>query len=204
MTAFALLAAGSCPRHEELALGLCAELGRAEDDARDRLRELAAGLGPAGDPAAEIEAVRALVATLAPSPRGTLLLPDALGGGGHPAVVAVAAAAAAGHAGFGVEPVGDNRGRLYLAHAALEPPLVIDPSAPARLIDGRFLGTDLSWRCAHETALCLLDHIVTRATRPGDLATALAASALRLALPLDERGRRTVAEDHARLLARMN
>ena len=71
------------------------------------------------------------------------------------------------------------------------------------MVDGRFLGRDLTWRCAHETALCLLNHIVDRSTRPGDLATALAASALRLALPLDDPWRTRVAEQHARLIARM-
>ena len=114
------------------------------------------------------------------------------------------AASAAAHAGLRVEPVGDAKGRLFLAHALLEPPLVVAPSAPGQLVDGRFLGCDLTWRCAHKTALCLLNHIVDRATRPGDLATALAASALRLALPLDDPGRTRVAEQHARLLARMN
>jgi hypothetical protein len=82
--------------------------------------------------------------------------------------------------------------------------VVIDPSAPWKLVDGRTLETDLAWRCAHETALCLLDAIVARAIRPNVLSTALAASALRLALPLDETGRARVAEAHAKLLARLN
>jgi hypothetical protein len=63
---------------------------------------------------------------------------------------------------------------------------------------------DLTWRCAHETALCLLDAIVAGAIRPNDLSTALAASALRLALPLEEGGRDEVAEAHAKLLGRLN
>ena len=153
MSSFAAIAAGSCPRHEELALGLCAELGCAEGDARERLLELARDLRPAADPREELDAVRVLVESLRPSARGPLLLPDALGGGGHPVVVAVAAASAAAHAGLRVEPVGDGVGHLFLAHAALEPPLVVDPAAPEQLVDGRFLGHDLTWRCAHETAL---------------------------------------------------
>jgi hypothetical protein len=52
--------------------------------------------------------------------------------------------------------------------------------------------------------LCVLDAIAARAVRPNDLSTALAASALRLALPLDEVGRDRVAEAHAKLLARLN
>jgi hypothetical protein len=206
MTSFAALAGDLSPAYEDLALGLAAELGCPEDDARAQLRAFARDLpAPAADaPIDDLEAVRCLVAALAPAPDGTLLLPLALDGGGHPAVVAVAAAAVAEAAGLDVEPVGDAGGRLYLAHHALAAPMVIDPAAPRHLLDARTLGVDLHWRCAHETALCLLDHVIARPVRPGDLATALAASALRFALPLEEAARHAVAADHARLVARLN
>lgn len=206
MTPFAVLANGADPRHEELALGIAAELGCPPGTARARLESLAAGLPYAvADPGRELDGVRALVAGLRPVAGGPLMLPLVLDGGGDPVAVAVAAGAAAALAGLRIEPIGAADGRLFLAHrVALETPLVVDPEAPARLVDARTLNADLSWRCAHESALCLLDAIVARAVRPNDLSTALAASALRLALPLEEGGRDEVAEAHAKLLARLN
>jgi hypothetical protein len=206
MTSFAFLAATEAPAHDDLAFGLAAELGCPAGAAPARLGELAAAMPRGADPHAELEALRAVAAELRPSPGGALLLPLVLaGGGGHPAAIAVAVAAVAARAGIRAEPIGAPDGRLFVAHVAdLDPPLVIDPAAPERLIDGRSLAVDLSWRCAHETALSLLDEIVARAMRPNDLSTALAASALRLALPLDGPGRDRVAEAHAKLLARLN
>jgi hypothetical protein len=206
MTPFAVLANGADPRHDELPLGLAAELGCPPGTARERLEDLAAALPrDLADPARELDGVRAMVAGLHPVTGGPLLLPLALDGGGDPVAVAVAASAAAALAGLPIEPVGSADGRLFLAHrVALDPPLVVDPGAPARLVDARALEVDLAWRCAHETALCLLNAIAARAARPNDLSTALAASALRLALPLDEVGRARVAEAHAKLLARLN
>jgi hypothetical protein len=206
MSSFAALAAGVSPAYEDLALGLAAELGCPEGDARARLRALARSLPAAasGAPREDLEAIRRLVIALAPAAGGPLLLPRALAGGGHPAVVAVAAAAAAARAGLDVEVVGDAGGRLYLAHGALDVPLVVDPWAPRELIDGRTLEVDLYWRCAHETAACLLERVVVREVNRGDLATALAASALRLALPFDDEARQAVAAEHTALLARLN
>jgi hypothetical protein len=165
---------------------------------------LADDLPAARPPRAQLEGARRVTQALAPASDGTLLLPRALDGGGHPAVVAVAAAAAAARAGYGVEPAADGDGHLYLAHPDLDPPLVVDPGAPPALIDARSLGPDLYWRCAHETALCLLDHAIAQARRSADLSTMLAASALPLALPLEDDAREGIATDHARLLARLN
>jgi hypothetical protein len=205
MTSFAVLAGAAAPGHEDLALGVAAELGCPEGPSRARLEALAAEIPRGAGPRAELEIVRALVAALRPSPRGTLMLPLPLEGGGHPTAVVITAAAVAARAGVRVKPVGADDGRLFLAHAEpLDPPLLIDPAAPPRLVDGRSLGIDLAWRCAHETALCLLDRIIATAVRPNDLSTALAASALRLALPLDEPSRARVAEEHATLVARLN
>lgn len=206
MSSFATLAAGLTPAYEDLALGLAAELGCAEGDARARLTALARDLPVPGasEPRVELQGLRKVVNALAPCRRGSLLLPEALAGGGHPAAVAVAAAAVATRAGIAIEPIGDARGRLYLAHRALDEPLVIDPRAPGALLDARTLQTDLHWRCAHETALCLLDRVRERAADSGDLSTALAASALRLALPLEDHAHDERAADHAGLVARLN
>jgi hypothetical protein len=204
MTSFAALAGGLCPTQEALALSLATELGCPEDDARVRLQARATGLPTAGAPLEQLESARRVAQALSPAAGGTLLLPRALAGGGHPAVVAVATVAVTQRAGYGVEPVADGDGRLYLAHPDLDRPLVVDPGDPRQLLDGRTLGVDLHWRCAHETALCLLDHVIASARRSADLSTMLAASALRLALPLEDDARRGIATDHARLLARLN
>jgi hypothetical protein len=93
--------------------------------------------------------------------------------------------------------VGDGE-RLYLAHP--DTPLVIEPGS-ARILDGRTLGADLLWRCAHGTAATILDRIGERAERTGDLSLALAARALTARLPLEgDAGER----EHQRLLARLN
>jgi hypothetical protein len=52
---------------------------------------------------------------------GTPLLPRALSGDGHPAVVAVAAVAVTARAGYGVEPVADGSGRLSTRAMASRP-----------------------------------------------------------------------------------
>ena len=65
--------------------------------------------------------------------------------------------------------------------------MVVEPSG--RLLDGRTLGVDLEWRCAHETAATILDRIAGRAERTGDLALATAARALTLTLPLEDDSR---------------
>jgi hypothetical protein len=93
MTSFAALAGGLCPTQEALALGLAAELGCPEGDARARLQARAAGLPPAGPALEQLEGARRVAQALSPAAHGTLLLPRALAGGGHPAVVAVAAVA---------------------------------------------------------------------------------------------------------------
>ena len=96
--------------------------------------------------------------------------------------------------------VGDGED-LYLAHP--DTPLVIEPGA-ARILDGRTLGVDLLWRCAHETSATILDRITERAERTGDLALALAARALTLNLPLEDDSRDHREREHQRLLARLN
>ncbi len=124
------------------------------------------GAAAADDPATELHALgRLLALRVRPRATATLLLPDVLAAGcGHPAGVAVAAAGIAARAGLPVGLVGDGR-RLYLAHEELDGPFVVDPAAPDRLLDARRLGCDLHWRCAHESALAVLEHVAERAER---------------------------------------
>jgi hypothetical protein len=206
VTDFAHLAATPCADHAALALLLARELGRPDGMwVCGRLAALARRLPPRDDPAMELHGLGRLLATRLPArPGAPLLLPDALAAGaGHPVAVAVAGAGIARAAGLPVGIVGHGR-RLYLAHEELDGPFVVDPRRPGALIDARDLRCDLHWRCAHETAHAVLEHVAERAERELDLPTALAGAALQLMLPLDDEGRAAAAAEHGRLLARLN
>jgi hypothetical protein len=186
-----------CPAHAELALAVAADLGCAIDGSDALIGELAASLEP-GDADTELQAVRARCETFGRGP--ALLLPEVLRArAGDPAGVALAVAAAAQRAGMAIDVVGHGD-TLLLAHP--DAPMVVEPSG--RLLDGRTLGVDLEWRCAHETAATLLDRISERAERTGDLALATAARALTLTLPLEDDSRSYRVREHARLLSRLN
>jgi hypothetical protein len=188
----------SCPAHAELALSVAYDLGCALDGTDLALAALAAELPP-GDPFDELEGVRALCGTFGRGP--ALLLPDVLRSrAGDPAGVALAVAAAAQRAGLAIDVVAPRDDALFLAHP--DAPMIVDPGG--RLLDGRTLGVDLEWRCAHETAARILDRISERAERTGDLALATAARALTLTLPLQDDSREHRVREHARLLARLN
>ncbi len=190
----------SCPAHEAMALALARDLGLG--GARERLGAIAAALPRGLSPIAELGALAELLGgPLATRPDGPLLLPEVLRGGGHPAGAAVAAAAAAARAGYGADLVGHAR-RLYLAHPRAGA-LIVDP-AQARLVDARELGVELCWRCAHESAALVLDRVILRAERGGDITTGLAGAALRLALPLDDATRARYVREHRRMLSRLN
>lgn len=206
MTDFARLAATPCTDHAALSLLLARELGRPDGLwVTARFAALARRLPPSDDPATELHGLgRLLAAHLPPRGSGPLLLPDALAAGhAHPATVAVAGAGIGQAAGIPVGIVGNGR-RLYLAHEELDGPFVVDPGHPAGLIDARRLGRDLNWRCAHETAHAVLEHVAERAERELDLPTAMATAALRLMLPLDDEARARAEAEHVRLLARLN
>ena len=205
MSDFARLAGQQCPPQEAMALGLADELGVAGGDASRRsLDVLARGLPDVAEPVAQLEALRAVAAGLAPRADGPFLLPDLLRERrGHPAGIAIALAVLAERAGYRVGLVGHDL-RLYLAHRDPAPVLILDPARPEALADPRALGVDLSWRCAHEASGVLLRHITTTAERSGDLTRSLGASALLLALPVDARARAAQSAMHQRLLSRLN
>jgi hypothetical protein len=208
MSDFARLAAQGCPPHEALALELARELGAGDaalSAARRTLGLLARSLDDVRDPLAQLDALRAL-ATRALRPRrdGRFLVTDVLrDGAGHPAGVAMTLAAVAQRAGWRAGLVGHDL-KLHLAHRDLGPTTILDPSRPESLVDPRTLGTDLSWRCAHEATGVLLRHITTTAERSGDLTRSLSASALLLSLPVDGTSRAAQSAMHQRLLSRLN
>jgi Transglutaminase-like superfamily len=203
---FARLAAAPCHDHAELAAQLARELGGSGGVwVAGRLEALARRIEPSDDPAAELHAVGSLLAAyVEPRADGPLLLPDALAEGrGHPVAVAVAGAGIARRAGVRAGLVGAGSS-LYLAHEELDGPFIVDPARPERLVDARSLRCDLLWRCAHESACTVLEHVSERAERQLDLATATACAALRLLLPLDAASRAGAEAEHGRLLARLN
>jgi len=184
--------------HTELALAIARDLGRDTDGAEHQLDLLAIALRRGGA-RVELRSISRLCSGFADG--GALLLPDVLSAqAGHPSGVALVAAAAAQRAGLGVEVVGYGD-ELLLAHPGAT--LVVDP-AGGRIFDGRELGVDLAWRCAHETAATVLDRTAERAELLGDLALAMAARALTLTLPLEDDSRAHRAGEHRRLLARLN
>lgn len=208
MSEFARLAGRQCPPQEALALELAAELGTggvALSAARRSLGVLTRSLDDVREPGAQLEALRALAArALRPRRDGGHLLPDVLRDGrGHPVGVAVALVAVAQRAGWRIDLVGHNL-RLFVAHRSLGPSAILDPSRPEALVDPRTLGADLSWRCAHEATGVVLRHVTTAAERSGDLTRSLGASALLLALPVDESSRAAQSAMHQRLLSRLN
>jgi len=206
MSEFARLAAAPCTDHAGLGALLARELGRSDGAWLDgRMQALARRLPDHDDPAAELHAIGALLAQrIRPRRDGPLLLPDVLARGcGHPVAVAVAGAGIAARAGIPAGLVGHGR-RLYLAHEELDGPFLVDPMHPDRLVDARALRCDLLWRCAHESACAVLDHLAERAEQRFDLPTALACAALRLMLPLDDDTRAGAEAEHGRLLAQLN
>jgi hypothetical protein len=184
--------------HAELALSVARDLGRDLEGAEFALDSLAIGLRRGGA-RVEIGAVSRLCASFGSG--DALLLPDVLSArAGDPAGVALVAAAAAQRARLKIEVVGAGE-RLYLAHP--DAALVVDP-ASGEIFDGRELGVDLLWRCAHETVATVLDRVAERAERAGDLALAMAARAVTLTLPLEDDSRSYRVDEHRRLLARLN
>jgi hypothetical protein len=207
MSDFARLAGQQCPPQEALALELAVELGAGGRvaAARRSLAVLARALPATADPERQLDALRAVATrTLRPKADGPYLLPEVLGDGrGHPVGVAVALAVLGRRAGWGVGLVGHGL-RLYVAHRDLAPVLVVDPARPQALVDPRTLEVNLAWCCAHETAGVVLRHVSAAAERSGDLTRSLGASALLLALPVDEASRAVQSAHHQRLLSRLN
>jgi hypothetical protein len=164
--------------------------------ARARLALLAQRLPSSASPAADLAAVAALLRVRLPAP-GPILLTDALRSGrAHPLAAAAAGVAVARRVGMGVDVVGHGD-RVWLAHTSGESTLVVDPGAPVAPFDGRVLGVDLQWRCAHELAALTLRAVAARAERTGDLDLALRVVRARMALPVED-------EAVAAVRARMN
>ncbi len=213
MLPFAVQAVSSCASPSGLALALAAEFDDTVgvERAESELDALAAALAPARElaPRAQLEACAELIALQLPSADAGVTLEDLLlhhvleSGQGHPLPVAIAVVDAARRAGIPLGAIG-GRGELFLAHAALAEPLVIDPRAPRRPIDVDDRLDGLAWCCAHQLAGLTLDRIAERAEQTGQLMWGLRAAELRLALPVDARVRGQMEQELARVRSRLN
>lgn len=198
-----------CPRHEDVLIAIDQAFGRDGTAAVDGALDELAGLLPAAavgeDPLHELACVAGVIHhRFVADEDGPLSLSETLaGGGGHPLILAGAALAAAHRRFLRIALVGQAR-RVWLAHAAATTPHVVDPRDAATTFDGRTLGIDLRWRCAHELGGLVISAIRERAERQGDLTTALRAAELRLDLPLSETAARADRRHLQRLRARLN
>jgi hypothetical protein len=167
--------------------------------ARARLAVLARRLPAPSTPEADLAAVATLLREHLPSggSGSPVLLPDALRAGrAHPLAAAAAGVAAARRAGLAIDVVGHGD-HVWLAHEQGPCTLVVDPGSPEAPFDGRLLGIDLHWRCAHELAAITLGVVAARAERAGNLDLALRVVRARMALPVEH-------GELAALRARMN
>lgn len=207
---FAVQAAGRCPGLAELALAVAAEFRPVDHDAALRtLDVLAATLRPAGfgHPLDQCEALSSLLGEVVSAGEGEprhLMLDQVLDrGDGHPALLAAIWAEVAQRAGMTVVPVG-GPGLLLVAHLEAEPPLVLDPSRPGRILHPGEVPVRLRRRCSHEVAFTLLDELMDRYALDGDLRRATRAAELRLALPVAGRALEWVRREADALRARLH
>ena len=172
-----------CPPLAEFLLALAAEFDPVDPDpAEAALDALGSDLYEAAlrAPRGALRAVGELIgdrfeaeAPAALRRRGLMLDRVLARGAGHPVLIATIAAEAGNRAGIPLLCVADCDG-VYVAHAGLAEPLVLDPARPAAglLHAGELNGTVLR-RCPHQLASIVLDELVARGCRGGDLATAL-------------------------------
>jgi hypothetical protein len=211
LTPFAHQARRACPGHGDLALALAAEF-RAPLAGADRALDHLAGplRGCEDDPpgeqlawCAEIVAARLECAALNWSGIDDLLLDRVvLGGSGHPLAIAVVCVEAARRAGIELGVVAGGAG-CFVAHPRLDEPLILDV-ARGRLVEAGGRTGDVGWQCAHQVAARILNRIGERAEGTGNIAWALRAAELRLALPFARPVRDELLHALAHLRSRLN
>jgi hypothetical protein len=185
-----LLAAGlSCPTHADLAAALAAEFRPFDEEAVDQqLDALASGLaGARAAPGREqLHALGAAMTVFeplqAPLDPYALHIDVALKRlAGHPTTLTVIGAEVARRAGLSAGVV-EAGGRHLVGLREVGPGLGLDPSVGSvRAVTDR----RAEWRCSHQVAFALLRELVERHLRVGDVAGAVRAAELRLALPLE-------------------
>jgi hypothetical protein len=125
---------------------------------------------------------------------------------GHPLALALVYSEVARKAGIPLWPASDGD-RFLVAYTGAEAfPLVLDPCASGRRLGLDELPDELRWLCPHEVGFDLVDLLREAFELRGDLAAALRAVELALAvtLPTAEPLRERLERDRARVLARLN
>jgi hypothetical protein len=201
----------ACPGHADLALALAAEfrpplagVDAALDHLARPLREVGAA-PPAEQLAqcAETVGARLDCAALQWSGIDDLLLDRVVvGAAGHPLALAIVSVEAARRAGIELGIVAGGAG-CFVGHPRLEEPLLLDV-ARGRLIDAGGRPDDVGWQCAHQVAARILNRIGERADTTGNVAWALRAAELRLALPFARPVRDELLHALAHLRSRLN
>lgn len=208
---FTLQASVGCPAHASLVLALAAEFRTVDADAVERdLDALAVELESArdGDAIEQLEAVETLARCFETRSSGVDLedlfldvVVDRFRG--HPALVACVLADCARRAGLSLGVVGEGL-VLMLAHTGEEHGVVFDVAGRSlRALREEEPGR-LRWRCSHQVAFAVLRDVIDRALLAGDVTTALRATDLRLALPIDAEMRGRLRDERAGLLAKLN
>jgi hypothetical protein len=212
LTPFVAQAARPAPTHAGLALALAAEFRAPQPGAGAALDDLATGLlGAAVETpgeqlarCAECVAARLRCRTLQWAGIDDLLLDRvAVHRCGHPLALAVACVEAGRRAGIELGVVAGGAG-CYVAHVRLDEPLLVDVARGGTLVEGAGRAGDAGRQCPHQVAARLLNRIGERAERTGNVAWALRATELRLALPFARPVRDELRRALAHLRGRLN
>jgi regulator of sirC expression with transglutaminase-like and TPR domain len=196
---FAALARRPDPRLDELALAIAAEFGAVDaaaataalDALGGELAELAAVT--TGGPDAQARACAELLGGRHgfagdrrdyDDPANSMLDVVLRRRLGLPILLSVVYVEVARRAGIPLAGVG-LPGHFVVGHFGATPPLLLDPFAGGRPLEGGFDERFVRPWDAHETALRMLNNLVGSYQRRGDLGAAIRAAAMRLELPAE-------------------
>jgi regulator of sirC expression with transglutaminase-like and TPR domain len=122
---------------------------------------------------------------------------------GLPILLSVVYVEVARRAGIPLAGVG-LPGHFVVGHFGADPPLLLDPFSRGRLVRAEAEPELVRPWGPHETALRMLNNLVRAYSARGDLARAIIAARLRLALPADEASRGLLGAELRALEARLN
>jgi regulator of sirC expression with transglutaminase-like and TPR domain len=218
MTDFAELARQPAPPLDSLALALAAEFGRVDGAAAlERLdglgREVAARLaGQARAPDVDVAACRLVLherhgftgdRSDYGDPRNSMLDVVLERGVGLPITLSVLYVEVARRAGVPLAGVG-LPGHFVVGHFQPEPPLLVDPYNGGAILQGVQASPHVRPWGSHETAVRMLNNLLSSYVERGDMVHALHAADLRLMLPLDDGLREQYGIERGALQARLN
>ena len=212
---FASLAARDKPRLDELALALARTFRPADvDGALAELDRLGAEVAAEarGSPLEEVEACRTVLGERESfvgnreeydHPDNSMLDLVLERRTGLPILLSVVYVEVARRAGISLAGVG-LPGHFVVGHFGAAPPILLDPFSRGRLVTAEARTSHVRPWGPHETALRMLNNLVQSYSLRGDLANAILAGKLRLALPVDNDSRATLTAELKALQARLN